>query len=312
MLSGPAVNLALVQMVSWEQKLQTKLLLFIQNCMKWKHLGGKVSGFSFWLIPEGVCHSSRIWKCAAEFIFWNLISKWEMLPALCCDKLRILMVSGWLWLSSHTYRKMHEFGFADGILGGGNRLSRSETISCVCMFSLSHTFTKDGRAVEKEKSLSWDHNLLPASVKSLWFQKASQSGAARITALHPQSQKHISWWRRGRVCLRMAPKPLLILPLNIYHRSENTPLHPVALLSRAWFMTRAPSASSDQRRVHHSLFWLASVLFKPEARRREEDEMDGKKRERTGESPDRPRELVSTYLYIKEVTLPCKFSEAHL
>lgn len=46
---------------------------------------------------------------------------------------------------------MHEFGIADGILGGGERLSRSETISCVCMFSLSHTFTKDGRAAEREK-----------------------------------------------------------------------------------------------------------------------------------------------------------------
>lgn len=156
---------------------------------------------------------------------------------------------------------MHKLGFADEILGEKMQ-SRSETISCGCVFSLSRTFIKHGRAVEIEKSQLGSY-FITSVCKSLWFQKASQSGAARITALHPRSQKHISWWRGGRVCLRITANPLLILPLSIYHSTENTSLHPVALLSRAWFMTRSPPASSDQQRVHHSDFSLASVLFKP-------------------------------------------------
>lgn len=111
--------------------------------------------------------------------------------------------SNGVWLTvgqqAPSHWKMHELSFADEILREKLQ-SRSGTISCVCMFSLSHTFTKDGRAVETEKP-QLGSQFITSVCESWWFQKASQSGAARITALHPQSQKHISWWRGGRVCI---------------------------------------------------------------------------------------------------------------
>lgn len=186
-----------------------------------------------------------------------------MFPALYCDRLWIVMVSGWLWVSSRVI--LIERCTSSTVQMGSPGRKCKVGVKQLAVFACSPSVTLLPRMEElwKKEKVSAGITIYETSIcKSLWFQKASQSGAARITALHPQSQKHISWWRGGRVCLRIAPKPLLILALNIYHRTENTPLHPVALPSRAWFITRSPSASSDQQRVHHSLFWLASVLFK--------------------------------------------------
>lgn len=186
-----------------------------------------------------------------------------VLPALSCDKLWILMMSGWLWVGRHEViltERCTSSALQMWSLGRKCRVG----VKQLAVLAGSPSVTLLPRMVElwKQKSLSWDHNLSLASVKACGFKKLL-SGAARITALHPQSQKHISWWRGGRVCIRIMAKPLLILPFNIYHSTENTPLHPAALLSRAWFMARSPSASSDQQCVHHSDFTLASVLFKP-------------------------------------------------
>lgn len=94
---------------------------------------------------------------------------------------------------------------------------------------------------------------------------------------------------------------------------------PTASLSRAWFMTRSPSASSERRCVHHGDFSQASVLFNPKAEEEKKKKGgDGWK----GGGGDNWREWsrlteggkksATTYLYIKEVTLPCKFAKAHL
>lgn len=85
------------------------------------------------------------------------------------------MDSNGVWLTagqqtpSHTYQKMHELGFADGILREKTQ-SRSETISWVSIFSLGLLLPRMEEQ-RKKKSLSWDRNLSLASVKACGFKK---------------------------------------------------------------------------------------------------------------------------------------------
>lgn len=187
---------------------------------------------------------------------------------------------------------------------GKKMQSGSETISCICRFTLNYTFPKNGKAVEI--SHKWDHNLSLASAKHV----VSNSFCQSYSSTPPIAKAHFMV-TEGRACLRISAKLFLILPLNIYHSTANVPLHPMASLSKAWFMARSPSASSDLRRVHHGDFSLAALFVYTKSQAARGRWMDGK-RESGLESEDELRGLVSTYLCIKEVTPPCKFPEAHL
>lgn len=55
----------------------------------------------------------------------------------------------------------------------------------------------------------------------MWFQKASPSGAAGATALQPQSQKHISWWRED-VCASASFPNYCSVYLSVFITAERT------------------------------------------------------------------------------------------
>lgn len=141
-------------------------------------------------------------------------------------------------------------------------------------------FPKKGKSSGTTKA-SAGITIYHSRLQRVWFEKASQAAAARITASQPQSQKHISRWRED-VRLHIAAKPLLIPALSIYHSAENVPLHPMALLSRAWFTALRPEP-------HQTCDVFITVTFHRHhfclsLKRGGEKRLDGwEKGERTGE-----------------------------
>lgn len=200
------------------------------------------------------------------------------------------------------------------------------------MFPLNYVSPKSGRAVKKEKICSLDHNSSLTSVSRMHVASNGildcncQNYSSLFSPCPGPITKPYFMLMGGYGRLRIVAKLLLIPPLNIYH--STAPPTPTATVSKAWFMTRSPSASSERRRVHHSDFPQASVLFHPKAGegKKEREKKAGRQRandrwmekgrtnwRERGRLTQRERKKpASTYLYIKEVTLPCKFAKAHL
>lgn len=168
----------------------------------------------------------------------------------------------------------------------------------------------------------WYQFISPASQKlperHLLLQRPEIQPPASAAA-ESQSQSHISW-RDGDAGASTLWQNYCSFHLSIFIIVQ---FPTAASLWRAWFMTRSPSASSERRRVHHGDFSQASVLFNPDAgvekkkseggRRRGGDGWRVEEKAKWGEwSGLNGKGEKSTYLYIKEVTLPCKFAKAHL
>lgn len=185
------------------------------------------------------------------------------------------------------------------------------------MFPLNYASPKSGRAVKKE-ICSLDNNLSLTSVS--WMHVASNG------ILHYNCQNYSSLLSP---CPGPITTPYFMLNGGIWVPTHcgKTIAHSTSqnlsyidkpqsrtTVSKAWFMTRSPSASSERRRVHHSDFSQASVLFHPKAgegrkkrekkggrQRASEQYMDGWKREElTGESEAREREKAGIHLSIHQ------------
>lgn len=167
-----------------------------------------------------------------------------LLPALSCDKLWIPVVSGWLWVSRH-------------------RVILTER----CTSSASQMRSSRRKCKVGVKQLAV--RILPRSrFYRGWTSCGNRKVSAGITMYHqslwkPVVSKSFSVWSCQNYsstppiikahfmvtgCVHLHPsKPLLILPLNIYHSTENTPsiLWPCVRGHDSWRVHPQPHQTSN-------------------------------------------------------------------
>lgn len=151
-------------------------------------------------------------------------------------------------------------------VGGKSLALFACSLSITCLPSLAEQWEKEKiRSMDNNLSLAFGSRMHVASKSLLSCSCLNYNSAQPL----PRPNHKATFHGEGDVDASALWQNYCSFHLSIFIIVQ---FPPTASLSRARFMTRSPSASSERRCVHHRDFSQASVLFNPKAGEEEEEE----------------------------------------